>query len=366
MAIWLKRVFILFFSGAVILFTRIQLELPGSYISPATPESMKILTPHTATAGKPVLHARTGKTEPQEPGILRGDWGMTLTYRQNDRVNYQGGEYLSLWDSNRNHPPDSAPDFWILTREPRFHPEENCKHPGPGAQLGGCDFSDALDLKDQDLSGADLSGTRLSGDFGAANLAGANLNGAALTGALILGPNTRLDHAHFSELQSDGNMPLIAEHADLTDADFSRATLYGANLRDATLQNANLSGATLTGADLTGSRLGNADLRNSDLSFATLQAGQFAGAMLDAADLTQADLSEGHFAGAKLNAANLSGARIDGADFSGADLRGANLADVKGADSAWVDLQTNFTEAICPDGTRVDGILSTTCMGHGF
>lgn len=379
---WIPLIFGVFLLGAVLAVTmesHVDSSLGDTSPASAGPVQSRAATPRpsakTGRSAEPAISGLQAGSEPapvppkparREPGTFRGDWGETPTYQKNDRVNYQRAGYLSLQDDNHNQPPDMAPDFWKRVRPAPASPEAACQHPGPGAQLGECDFTEAVSLNGLDLSGADLSKARLSGDLGAANLSGANLSRVAVLGTLTIGPETRLDHANLSGLQSGGNNPLVAERADLTGTDFSKATLYGAHLRAATLDNANLSGATLTGADLTGTRLDKADLRGSDLSFAQLATARLPGASLAQADLTQADLSGADFSGAGLGAANLAGAQIAGADFSGADLRGANFADAQGADTAQVDARTDFTGAVCPDSARVDGVQATTCVGHGF
>lgn len=331
-----------------------------SVITTHTPSTPVIISAEIPSES--VKARKSGK----EAGVFRGDWGETPTYQKNDRVNYQRDAYLSLQHGNHNNPPDTSPDFWRLVKKAAEFHAENCLNPGPGAKLGECDFTKGMSLNGLDLRGADLSKTRLSGDLGTANLSGANLSGAAVWGSLTISPNTRLDHANLSGLQSGGNNPLIAEQAHLTGTNFTQANLYGANLRGATLDMANLSGATLTGANLSETQMHNANLAKADLSFVQLAGGRLEHAHLGGADLTQADLSDARLGEAELRGANLAGSNLAGADFSGADLSGVNFADAQGAETAHVDGNTVFTGAVCPDGVTVEGIQVATCVGHGF
>jgi len=300
------------------------------------------------------------------PGIFRGDWGETPVYARNDRVNYQHAAYLSLEDDNQNQPPSTSPAFWVRVKKFKQNDPAACLSPAQGADLSQCDFSEAVSLKDRNLSGAVLLKARLSGELGRADLSGANLHGAAVIGSLVIGPDTRLDHANLSKLQSDGNNPLIAEGANLNHINFSAASLYGAKMAGADLGGADLTGATLTGAVLREARLEGVSLAKANLSYANLAAGELANAVLSEADLNTANLTDADFSHSNLQHANLAGTALAGTDLSGADLRGANLTAAKGTASAIVDGATDFSGAICPDGASVDGIQVTTCIGHGF
>lgn len=300
------------------------------------------------------------------PGVFRGDWGETPVYARNDRVNYEDAAYLSLENDNQNQPPAGSPNYWRLLKTFQAADLQACAAPKPGSDLSKCDFSSDMNLKDRDLSGAVLKNARLNGDLGNANLNGADLSGAAVIGSLVIGPNTRLENANLSKLQSDGNNPLIADAANLNHANLTEANLYGAKLNHANLAGARLTGSTLTGAQLSAGRLEGAELRKANLSYANLSDGVLVNAVLGEADLSEANLSGSDFSNANLQQANLAGADLSGSDFSGADFRGANLEAAKNADSAIIDSQTDFTFAICPDGARVDGTRVATCVGHGF
>jgi uncharacterized protein YjbI with pentapeptide repeats len=317
----------------------------------------------------PLAIAVTEPVQPnpgQLPGAFRGDWGETLVYARNDRVNYEDAAYISLENDNQNQPPSTSPAFWRMVKKFKESDPEACLSPGQGADLTKCDFTEEVSLKDRNLNGAVLSKARLGGELGSADLTGANLSGAAVSGSLVIGPDTRLDHANLSKLQSDGNNPLIAESANLRNTNLSEANLYGAKMTGANLTGADLTGAALTGAELSETRLEGVGLSKANLTFANLSAGVLAGAALNEADLTDANLTEADFSRANLQQANLAGTELARADLSGADLRGANLTAAKGADSAVIDSETDFTDAICPDGVSVDGTQVTTCIGHGF
>jgi uncharacterized protein YjbI with pentapeptide repeats len=300
------------------------------------------------------------------PGIFRGDWGETPVYAKNDRVNHEGAAYLSLLDENQNQPPSTSFAFWRMVKKARDRNPEACFSPAPSMDLGECDFTENGSLRDLNLSGANLSKARLNGELGSADLRGANLSGASVIGSLVINPDTQIDHVNFSGLQSDGNNPLIAESANLTDSNFNQANLYGAKMKGAILDGTTLASATLTSANLAEASLENANMSKADMAYANLSSGYLAKATLGEANLEQADLSRADFSQANIQKANLAGANLTEADFSGADLRGVNLSAAQNADSAIIDKFTDFTSAVCPDGVTVDGTQVTTCVGHGF
>ena len=300
------------------------------------------------------------------PGIFRGDWGETPIYAKNDRVNYERGAYLSLLDDNQNQPPTVSRGYWRLLRQFKAVQEQNCFSPAPGIDMGECDFTQPGSLKDRDLRGVTLTNARLNGELGAADLSGSNLSGATVIGSLVISPDTRLDHANLAHLQSDGNNPVIAESANLSNTNFTKANLYGAKLQHSDLTGVNMSEAILTGSQLSSSRFDNANLHKSDMAYANLSASKLTNVVMTEANLEQADLSQADLSNAKLQNANFAGSQLAGANFSGADLRGANFSGIQGVDTVIIDNQTDFTAAICPDGVTVDGMQVTTCIGHGF
>lgn len=314
--------------------------------------------------------ARSNNTNPaikrHLPGMFRGDWGPTPVYAKNDRVHFERGAYLSLANGNQNQPPAASPGYWRLLKKFKPINQANCFSPAPGVDMAECDFTGENALKDLNLQGADLTKTRLNGELGAADLTGANLSGAAIFGSLVIGPDTRLENANLSNLQSDGNNPVIAENANLAHTDFTKANLYGAQIQHTDLSGATLREVVLTGSQLAASRFDNTDLVKSDLAYANLSSGSLKQAVMTEANLEQSDLSHADLSQANLQKAVFAGSRLDGADFSGADLRGVNFSGAQGADTAVIDRDTDFTAAVCPDGATVDGTHITTCVGHGF
>jgi uncharacterized protein YjbI with pentapeptide repeats len=300
------------------------------------------------------------------PGVFRGDWGETPVYQTNDRVNYEGAAYLSLLDANQHQTPTLSNAFWRKVKEAQTIDILACMAPAPNVELKGCDYSVGEGLRDLDLRGANLAEVKLTGFLGNADLSGANLSGASVIGTLVIGPDTRIDNANLSGLQSDGNNPLVAEGANLNNSNLSGANLYGSKMKGVNLENTNLAEAILTSADLALASLRGANLSKTDLTYANLTAGVFVSATFRGANLSSANLTKGDFTQANLQQVNFAGANIEAANFSNSDLRGANLIGVQGADSSLVDNQTNFMYAICPDGMTVDGAQVSTCVGHGF
>jgi uncharacterized protein YjbI with pentapeptide repeats len=300
------------------------------------------------------------------PGLFRGDWGPTPVYAKNDRVNFERGAYLSLVDNNQNQPPSTSQGYWQLVKKFKALHEENCFAPAPGLDMGECDFTAMGSIKDLNLQGANLIKARLNGELGAADLTGANLSGAAVLGTLVISSDTIMTNANLSYLQSDGNNPVIAEHANLAYTNFTQANLYGAKLSHADLTSAHMPEAVLTGSQLISTNFADANLTKVDLAYANLTDSSLIHAAMPQANLEQADLHGADFSQANLQQANLAGTQIAGVNFSGTDLHGVNLSAAQGADSTIIDNQTNFTGAICPDGVTVDGTQVTTCVGHGF
>lgn len=169
---------------------------------------------------------------------------------------------------------------------------------GEPIRLAGADLR-GLDLRPWQqgaatlvLDGADFSGATLSG----ANLAQASLRGACFDGALLVG------------------------------ADLRRADLCGASLRAAQLTGANLERADLTHADLRGASLLTARLSDVTASGAIFREALLQSAVLDRALLRMADLRWAHLVGTRLVGADLAGARFEGAVLLLANLAGAQVS----------------------------------------
>lgn len=177
--------------------------------------------------------------------------------------------------------------------------------------LAGLDFSNA-DLNGTNFYGADLTGAKFVGAkmrkarLDRATLIGANFTDADLTGATLLRPN------NFSEM-SDA----VAREAPL----FANAKLISANL------NGRFDAVDFHGADLTDAFLGPRDPREEVLitPMMELRGADFTGATMRGAELALNALELAKFVGADLTSANLRGARLGGADFTRAQLAGANF-----------------------------------------
>ena len=92
---------------------------------------------------------------------------------------------------------------------------------------------------------------------------------------------------------------------DLSNADLSRAILYGANFSKADLSYIDISEAHLSYANFNGATLIGAEISGTDLMHSS-----FLNANLNEASLSAADLFGANFSGANLSDANLSGASL--------------------------------------------------------
>jgi len=243
---------------------------------------------------------------------------------------------------------------------------------GPGVDLS-YDSLAHFDLHHANLSRANLAHANLSGaNLSHASLAGTDLVGAILTGATIEDtgfhdavlfkpnrPGVRSGHL----LGKPRRLPpgfvmekgyLIGPGADLYRADLARSFLPGVNLTAADLDDANFDGAVLWGADFSitalqhtgfvGASLRNASFSNVSLTTAHLSDVVLTGVRSSAvassalprgwvnvrghlvgpgANLTGNDLSGGHFQHAVLTGANLRGANLTGSLLTYARLAGS-------------------------------------------
>ena len=115
--------------------------------------------------------------------------------------------------------------------------------------------------------------------------------------------------------------------------DFAGSNFSRKNLQDAPLTNALFTGANFFGAELDGTSFDNANLTAGDFRFASMTFISARDADFTLARLADADLNSADLRGAKLILTEVSGAVLDFADLTGADLRGAILQ----------DMQSNFT-----------------------
>jgi len=161
----------------------------------------------------------------------------------------------------------------------------------PGADLSGADLS-GVDLDFANLAGAqfvyatcnpygfpfpictstvaDLSGTSFSGaNLSSANMAGTDLSGDSLTGADLSGTVLGSSDQYANMTGANLTDAFFGSSSDLTGANFTDATLTGAELDYTTLTGANFTDAVLTGVAFTGTLL----VPSAQSAFATSDAG---------------------------------------------------------------------------------------------
>lgn len=138
---------------------------------------------------------------------------------------------------------------------------------------------------------------------------------------------------------------------NLSDADFSGATLNNCDFSHALVTRARFKGAKgLKRASLDGTILGDKAVRDllvtghgqQNYRGKNLQGANLAEAKLDGVDFTEADLSGAILRDADLTGAILAATNLTGADLSGADLSGANL-------NRTILVETNLERAILTD-----------------
>ena len=171
-------------------------------------------------------------------------------------------------------------------------------------------------------------------DFTRACLCGADLREVDLSGANLRGADLRRVGLRRADLfrvrlcRADLHAANL-QKANLHQADLHEAVLNQADLRWVNFREAHLNDAKLVCADLHETDLTGAGLHRARLNEANLIGADFSGADLQAADLRSADLTGANFANASLVCTDLRGAILREADFDGADLDGADL---RGAD----------------------------------
>jgi uncharacterized protein YjbI with pentapeptide repeats len=114
-------------------------------------------------------------------------------------------------------------------------------------------------------------------------------------------------------------------HVDISGVDLSRADLTAATFYGANLSGADLSKCTLTFVQLKGANVKSARLVGAMLNATDLIAADFAGSDLSRADLTGAALHRANLVGADLSRANFNGTQLSEATLSKARVTGANL-----------------------------------------
>lgn len=212
------------------------------------------------------------------------------------------------------------------------------------------DGAHIVDISGQALSttGAplDLSKARMSGTSGLTHvgLAGANLSGASFTGTDLTGTD-------LGSVVTVGAGPANFNRAILTQAFMKNAQLSGSFFRGASMSPVNLAGADLSGAwleDDGSGQFGPVNLARSYMQNTRLNGAHLTGAVLDEVSWYSKDPSAptATAAGALLVGASLHRADVPGLDLTGAHLQGATLTDAQliGANLTGAQLQ--------PDGSR--------------
>ncbi|MDH3337023.1 MAG: pentapeptide repeat-containing protein [Gammaproteobacteria bacterium] len=183
-----------------------------------------------------------------------------------------------------------------------------------------------------DLAGADLRESDMRGvDLRYADLRGANLHGADLTGADLGSAN--LADADFSYATLvDVSFSRIHVATNLRMANFERANLLNARFGGVEAQAAQFTAASLDGADFTGGPVSNAVLDSACFEDASLRDANLSWQRMRNANLSGADLTKAQLLNADLSGSNLSGTCFRLADLSDADLSGSFCAANKATD----------------------------------
>jgi uncharacterized protein YjbI with pentapeptide repeats len=204
------------------------------------------------------------------------------------------------------------------------------------ANLSGLELWSGGDFSSADLAGADLRKSHISSaKFSAANLSGADLRHASLsgdfTGADLTG--AKASHAGFPDNLYAPNSfvsfvrvkarGLVANQSFFANPDFTDADLSGADFRRASLWSPQFIGTDLRRANFAGASL----LRSFDGQVAaSLARADLTGTLLQGADLTGSKLNDATLDSADLTNAKLSAADLRGASFKDATLTGTDLA----------------------------------------
>jgi uncharacterized protein YjbI with pentapeptide repeats len=251
------------------------------------------------------------------------------------------------------------------------------------ALLDGADLTEA-NLGKARLTGASLRQARLTGaNLGGADLRGANLSGADLADsrlldALLAGSEAAATRAPKLMLMKTA-LPgwraagITLERAKFLEVDFTGADFSGASMFKVVFLGCTLDGASFAGADLRkavfvqGTTARNANFAKANLTGANLRETPLEGADFSAAAAPDADFSHALMAGAKLARLNGTNARFTATSLPGADLRHANFlaADLSRADLAGADLTqagltgANMARVRLDTASRTAGIVTT-------
>lgn len=148
-----------------------------------------------------------------------------------------------------------------------------------------------------------------------------DLRGVILSGLALRGLDLRRARLDGARLR----------RADLAGVHLERASLIGADLRFANLSSVHAAKTNLSGAQLRSATLKRGDfsgaicLDGTSFNHANLQEADFTRARMIEADLSEADLTDACFDGAKLMQASFQKAVLDGTSFLGANLHEAGV-----------------------------------------
>lgn len=225
------------------------------------------------------------------------------------------------------------------------------------------DKPDATRLSERDLSYLDLSGLDFkAASLRGANLHGTILSDSRLTGTDLRGANlnlTTLTRTDFTNANLEGaSLVGIAFTASTEARPRETPKFAGANLRSARLH-ARFDYTDFSGADLSNAVFGpeyplddrmwgaRPVFSGADFSRATLRGARVRNTLMRFARFNDADLQGADFSRSDLSKADLTGADVSGADFTRTKLYGALLTGVRGLDSAkGLDHAIDFAETI--------------------
>jgi len=187
-----------------------------------------------------------------------------------------------------------------------------------------------------DLSNKRLNGMKLEN----ANFAKSLFNNSNLSGGVFL--RADLTQAHFRKALLYG---FEGNAVKMTDAVLEDATLTEASVTYSVLQRSNLRRANLTRANFSHNDFRAADLSDSQAVSFNATGSNFEGAKLDDSNLQDANLSGASFKQASFGKAILLGSQMQGANLSGADLSSA-----QGLTQGQLDLTCGDANTLLPDG----------------
>lgn len=194
-------------------------------------------------------------------------------------------------------------------------------------KLEGSDLKNGTsvkNLKGTNLSKADLTGCDLeNGDFTKTRVTGVNFTKAKLKNTNFQKVN--LFEANFKEA--------LIEGTNFTQADLRAVDLSG--IKDKNVTNVNFSKSNLIGANLSG-----LNLTNNNIAQAQLEGINLSGAYLESKDLKYYNLNDANFSGATLTGTNFANSKLTNADFSKAVMTNVKLhnSDLSSSDFTEADL----------------------------